>query len=274
LNDSAQGAAGTPDELLGRLRASGLDVDCSFPQGGRLFAEGGFAIWQGTPWTVFFDVGPLGPDFQPGHGHADNLSLECSCDGMRLFVDPGTHSYDRDERRAYDRSTAAHNTVCVDQTNSSEVWHIFRVGRRARPFDVQFRCNDASCEASAAHDGYAHLGSVIHCRRIEVGNRLPLVVVDRLEGGGERYHEAEGGWLLAPGWSAAPIAGGWELHCGSRTVRVRVDSPAALDLTAEIRPWHPQFGIELPTTRLLWRWKGTLPLEVKTIVESETGPSR
>jgi hypothetical protein len=32
------------------------------------------------------------------------------------------------------------------------------------------------------------------------------------------------------------------------------------------KPWHPRFGVEVATNRLIWEWHGELPLEVKTIV--------
>ncbi len=259
-----------PDGKIPLLNDAALEAEPVFDRaapagGGRHFAETGLAIWRGSPWTVFFDVGPIGPDYQPGHGHADTLSLECSCDGLRLFVDPGTHSYDRDERRAYDRSTAAHNTVCVDGTDSSEVWDIFRVGRRARPFRVDIRAAESVFDASAAHDGYSHLGGVIHRRRVQVADGSPLVIIDRIEGQGR--HRVEGGWLLEPGWAVSPSARGWELRQGLRTVHVILDGPAELRRSLETRPWHPQFGVEMVTSRLAWKWEGVMPLETRTIVE-------
>jgi uncharacterized heparinase superfamily protein len=235
------------------------------PRGGRYFANTGLAVWRGAKWTLFFDVGPIGPDYQPGHGHADNLTIECCYGGERLFVDPGAHSYDRDERRAYDRSTAAHNTVCVDDTDSSEVWHIFRAGRRARPFDVNVVADAPQFDASAAHDGYRHLGGVIHRRRILLADDETLTVTDCIEGNGS--HKLEGGWLLAPGWTATAAESGWQLSREGRSVRVRLQGPSDLRLARETRPWHPRFGVEIPTTRLAWRWEGRLPFQLKTTIE-------
>ncbi len=264
LNDAALEADFTTDDVLQRLRRHGLEFDASPPRGGRHFRDTGLAIWHGKPWDVFFDVGPLGPDYQPGHGHADNLTLECSFDGVRLFVDPGTHSYDRDERRAYDRSTAAHNTVSIDRVDSSEVWHIFRVGRRARPVDVNVHATANEFEALAAHDGYRHLGGVIHRRRVQVADGGPLVITDRIQG--TRFHRVEGGWLLEPGWAVSESTGGWEVRQGSRIVKITLEGPAELKWSLISKPWHPQFGIEVATNRLIWEWDGELPLEVKTIV--------
>jgi hypothetical protein len=256
-----------PDGGIALLNDAALDDSQRITpevHGGRHFADTGLAVWHGPRWTLFFDVGPLGPDYQPGHGHADNLTLECSYAGERLFVDPGTHSYDRDERRAYDRSTAAHNTVCVDSTNSSEVWHIFRVGRRARPIDVRVVADESHFDASAAHDGYAHLGGIIHRRRVLLSNDETLTITDRVEGNSP--HNLEGGWLLAPGWTATAVEAGWQLERDGTSVRLQLQGPPDLQLSIETRPWHPRFGVEIPTTRLVWRWQGPLPLQLVTAV--------
>jgi Heparinase II/III-like protein/Heparinase II/III N-terminus len=256
-----------PDGGIALLNDAALDDSQRITpevHGGRHFADTGLAVWHGPRWTLFFDVGPLGPDYQPGHGHADNLTLECSYAGERLFVDPGTHSYDRDERRAYDRSTAAHNTVCVDSTNSSEVWHIFRVGRRARPIDVRVVADESHFDASAAHDGYAHLGGIIHRRRVLLSNDETLTITDRVEGNSP--HNLEGGWLLAPGWTATAVEAGWQLERDGTSVRLQLQGPPDLQLSIETRPWHPRFGVEIPATRLVWRWQGPLPLQLVTAV--------
>ncbi|HXY37672.1 MAG TPA: alginate lyase family protein [Planctomycetaceae bacterium] len=263
-----------PDGGIALFNDAALDEELSLdgipdraatdPRGGRHFADTGLAVWRGAKWTVFFDVGLIGPDYQPGHGHADNLTLECSYAGERLFVDPGTHSYDRDERRAYDRSTAAHNTVCVDETDSSEVWHIFRVGRRARPLDVQVIADETRFDASAAHDGYRHLGGVTHRRHVLLTDDETLTITDRVEGSSS--HKLEGGWLLAPRWTAMPAKTGWQLEREGTSVRLQLKGPTDLQLSVETRPWHPRFGVEFPTTRLVWRRQGPLPFELTTTV--------
>ena len=131
-------------------------------------------------------MGPVGPEYQPGHAHADTLTFECSFRGRRMCVDPGTLAYDDDTtRRVHDRSTAAHNTVCIDSEDSSEVWHIFRVGRRARPVEVNVSCDEASMTAEASHDGYDHLaGRPRHRRKIEVSADGTLRITDTVSGVG------------------------------------------------------------------------------------------
>ncbi len=62
-----------------------------------------------------------GPDYLPGHAHADTLSFELSLFGQRVIVNSGTSVFGIGEQRQLERGAAAHSTVVVDGENSSEV---------------------------------------------------------------------------------------------------------------------------------------------------------
>jgi len=267
LNDATFNGTHSPADVLALGRGLSVECDTSSRRGGKHFADTGIIVWHGTPWCLFFDVGPLGPDFQPGHGHADTLTLECSYKGTRLFVDPGTHSYDLDERRRYDRSTEAHNTVAIDSTDSSEVWHIFRVGRRAYPLDVYAKFAGGVFEASAGHDGYSYLsGRPKHFRRVECGPDTPLSISDRIEGGGR--HRLSGGWLLDPRWSAKGTSQGWELKGPAGMLHITIAGPEGLKRLEKSCAYHPEFGMEHQTTRLCWELgAAVLPVKITTRIE-------
>lgn len=258
LNDAAQNGTASPQNMLQRE-----PDDAEAPHGGRHLPHFGTVVWHGELWTLFFDVGEIGPDYQPGHAHADTLTLECSYQGDRLIVDPGTYAYDRDDRRGYDRSTAAHNTVCIDAQNSSEVWHIFRVGRRAQVHNVQVEFQDTGIMATATHDGYRHLpGSPEHTRKIEVTSENVLRIVDRVAGAGT--HEVSMGLLFAPQWSAAAGGDAFDIASadGERRLRLGVQGDRPVKLAVEEAPYHPEFGREIMASRAVWKYRGELPLEV------------
>lgn len=261
LNDGSRLGAEVVSSALAAGATIERPLDLSPRRGGHHLAETGLVIWHGDPWSVFFDVGMVGPAVQPGHAHADTLTIECSFRGHRLVVDPGSAAYDLGARRAVERGTAAHPTVCIDGMDSSEVWHVFRLGRRARPLQVVVEIRDDGLTASAAHDGYRHLpGRPIHRREVEVSDGGALVLFDRVEGHGR--HSAEGGLLIEPGWEVEELAEGWSLRRGGDRLNVRLTGP--VDHFTERRQQSPVYGTLRAADWLGWKWRGEPPLEVRT----------
>lgn len=186
--------------------------------------------------VLIADVAPVGPDYLPGHAHADTLSFELSLFGRRVIVNGGTSRYGLGPEREAERGTAAHSTVTVDGQDSSEVWSGFRVAWRARPFDLAIHGEDAGTVISCAHDGYARLpGRPVHRRewRLRPGG---LCVTDRVEGG---YGVAQARYHLHPDVRCEADAGGrsgtlhvsdapavrWELSGGEAGLEASVYCP-------------------------------------------------
>jgi uncharacterized heparinase superfamily protein len=261
FNDGAQHAVCDATRML-ELGSEFLNVDIEDIRQSCEFEQTGTPCWHGNPWTVFFDAGPTGPAFQPGHTHADSLTLECSYRTHRLFVDPGTFDYCTTARRAYDRSTIAHNTICIDETNSSEVWGTFRVGHRASPRDVSSTISNDKASFRASHDGYDKLaGRPKHSREISVANSGSLSICDSVTGSGS--HQLDGGFLLAPAWSASANGDGWSLtHAGGDRLTVAASSTKDVRFEVTERPFHPEYGREESTARLQWAWRGEIPFEM------------
>lgn len=268
LNDAALNGAPDPAQAIqAGADLLGSPLDETLRQGLRYFPRTGLVVWQGERFSVFFDVGPLGPDEQPGHGHADNLTLELSWRGQRLFVDPGTYAYDEDGRRASDRSTLSHNTVAIDGKDSSEVWKIFRVGRRAKPLGVEVNSSLNGFQAKGAHQGYDFLpGKPRHSREMELDGKS-FRITDRLTGRGN--HSLSGGFLLAPGWEARVEADGWRISQKNNILFMGLRAPSGLKWAVEKAPYHPQFGQELTVLRLTWNWTGPIPFSVEFTFEDE-----
>lgn len=111
------------------------------------------------------DASAVGPDYLPGHAHADTLSFELSIGNRRVIVNAGTSVYAEGEQRSWERSTRAHSTVELAGVNSSEVWSSFRCGARARIISRHATAFPQSVQLQAAHDGYRFLsGRWIHER--------------------------------------------------------------------------------------------------------------
>ncbi len=145
FNDSAPGIAPSLPAVFDY--AGSLEV---FPAP-VVLGDCGYRHWTTGRTDLWIDAAAIGPDHIPGHAHADNLSFELHLDGVPTIVDPAISTYEKNARRHWERSTAAHNTVTVADRDSSETWGGFRVGRRARTTIVG---EVAGLSLIARHDGY------------------------------------------------------------------------------------------------------------------------
>ena len=238
FNDSALGVAPEPRLLFEYAARLGIEPVSVHP------AESGYIRLENGTTVVLFDAGRIGPDYQPGHAHADTLSFELSHRGQRLLVNSGISTYECGAERQWQRGTAAHNTVRVDGCDQSEVWSAFRVARRARPFDVT---TDNRGWAEAAHDGYHRLKApVTHRRRIEL-RKDDLVITDTLDGRG--VHEIELFFHLYPGASAG----------------IALDP--RLTPAVEETHFHPRFEQAIPNRTVVGRYRGACPVSFRTGIQ-------
>ncbi|MDB2521417.1 heparinase II/III family protein [Planktomarina temperata] len=179
FNDAAFCVAPSNVELFSY--ANRLGFDCLEPVCGLTdLQDSGFVRLQSADIALIADLGSVGPDYLPGHAHADTLSFELSFCGERVFVNSGTSEYGAGEERQRQRGTLAHNTVCVKGLNSSEVWSGFRVGARAKITRRSVSNHDDFMYLFGEHDGYArtHCG-LNHAREFSLYEKL-LIVSDTI----------------------------------------------------------------------------------------------
>jgi uncharacterized heparinase superfamily protein len=246
FNDAAMGVAPHRDQLeayAGRLALPGS------PQTAALtwLPQSGYARLAQPDAVLLCDLALIGPDYLPGHAHADTLSFELSLFGERVLVNSGTSVYGTSAERERQRGTPAHSTVTVAGRNSSDVWSSFRVGARARPRGAQVERQGDALIAACAHDGYRSLpGRPIHHRRWELSSHR-LRVQDAVS---KTDLPAEARFHLHPDVACAidnGRAGRLTLASG-RAVRWRAEGG---DARLEPSSWHPQFGISLPARCLV-----------------------
>jgi uncharacterized heparinase superfamily protein len=109
--------------------------------------ESGIIVAKTKSFWILSENGSLGAKDIAGHGHADNLMcLLTLINGKKIFVDPGIGSYDKGYYRDLFRSTMMHNTLAIEQRNSSEVWSDFRVGKEAIPIQHDCKENESAIE--------------------------------------------------------------------------------------------------------------------------------
>lgn len=172
MNDAANGIAPSNKELFSYARSLGLIVRES------KLSQSGYRKLTNENFDLCFDVGEVGPTYQPGHAHADTLSFELYIHNRPVIVDTGTSTYEVNEIRFYERSTAAHNTVSLNGENSSEVWAGHRVGKRA----ITKITEDTDSCVIASHDGYFRRFGVNHNRCIKL-NESEVLIEDNVTKG-------------------------------------------------------------------------------------------
>jgi len=142
LNDSAPGIAPTTKQL--KNYASHLDIisDNSYNLVRRLtdswaLSDSGYRKYSTPHYECIIDIGHIGPNYIPGHAHADTFNFVLYISKNPFIVDTGISSYEKNSQRYIERSTISHNTVEINDNNSSDVWGGFRVGKRVKPVVIK-----------------------------------------------------------------------------------------------------------------------------------------
>ncbi|WP_305463965.1 heparinase II/III family protein [Photobacterium leiognathi] len=251
FNDSAIGIAARTDKLfeyacqLGIEESSHLSNNCLMKLNYTYLNDSGYVVVESEKIKAILDLAKIGPDYIPGHGHADTLGFELSLFGQRVFVNSGTGEYGLSKERLRQRKTAAHNTIEVDGEDSSEVWSGFRVARRAYPSKPVINQSDQSISISCSHNGYHRLsGKVTHKRHWDFNQKV-ITITDQLLG---NFQKATAHYHLHPGIDVCQSDSGivLTLKCGKQII---------LEANAEMRvidtTWHPEFGIVKANKKLV-----------------------
>lgn len=196
---------------------------------------------------ALLDLARIGPDYQPGHAHADTLSFECSLFNQRFIVNSGTSRYGECEQRAFERSTKAHNTVVINETNSSEVWGGFRVARRAKVARRHFSEQDQEIVISADHTGYTRLSSVNVHRRTWQFSPGKLHIEDVILGG--KFDKAQARFYFHPEIQLQKNDAGFDcIFPDGKVVNLTVEGHENIHLEKTF--WYPEFGLAVPNSCL------------------------
>jgi uncharacterized heparinase superfamily protein len=264
FNDAAFKIAPSPTEIkLYALRigvCSNISENLRCTLSAKHYVESGYIRMEAKNALVLLDVAPIGPDYQPGHGHADTLSFEMSLFNKRIFVNRGISEYEYSTKRLEERGTAAHNTVEINSKNSSEVWSSFRVANRAKPFDMIINQSETLLKVSCSHDGYKRLtGKPIHRRTWKLNNSK-LLVKDKIEG---FFVSAKARYYLHP--DIKIISAGkfkWTLHMPNSKNIIHLCVQKGL-ASIDTSYYAPEFGIELLTKCLTVQFGALNEISIK-----------
>lgn len=258
FNDGAFGVAPPPAELHAYAERVGFRRPPRTLEPLTSHVCSGYIRVEGHGAVALLDVARVGPDYLPGHAHADTLCFELSLYGQRLFVNSGTSVYGNGAERARQRGTAAHNTVVINGENSSEVWGGFRVARRAYPLEVSTRTGEV-IEVACAHDGYRRLPGRPEHKRIWSFQGKALTVTDLITG---TWRSAEARLHLHPSVTVSSLNERQaQLRLpGGQEVALQVEGAF---LAAAGSMWHPEFGLDIPSTCITARVYGA---ELRTVI--------
>ncbi|OGT70976.1 MAG: hypothetical protein A3H43_02940 [Gammaproteobacteria bacterium RIFCSPLOWO2_02_FULL_42_9] len=259
FNDSAMAIAPDIDALCQYAK----NLSISYKLNILRQADGYWRLQKGD-LLVLADVAPTGADYLPGHAHADSLSFELLFDNQLIFVNSGISTYANNAQRIAERGTAAHNTLTIDDQNSSEVWASFRVARRARIFNVQFHEDCDNLVLRASHDGYKRLrGRPVHTREWRLTDS-GLVIKDNILGNGA--HRMDLFYHLAPEIAVRKTTVNSLIlsrdHCEVAKITFQVDGEMSIQSTL----YHAEFGMAETKQTIVLSYVGKIPIEVLTEV--------
>lgn len=169
INDSVEGYGPNVNAVLKIAADLGLKAQL------HALSQSGFRKFKNKNFELLVDVNGLTPNEAPGHSHADTFHFILHVFGDPFVIDTGVTTYEASDTRLYERSTAAHNTVEVKGIDQSELYSIFRVGRRAEV--TYLKVEDENLTAS--HNGYKNLG-VTHTRSFSFG-KDKIVITDTID---------------------------------------------------------------------------------------------
>ncbi|MDT0593674.1 heparinase II/III family protein [Glaciecola petra] len=240
FNDSAFGIAPENSSIYDYAKSMGfkLEIDSFVNKGLIDYEQSGFIIYKTDHISLICDLNEVGPSYIPGHAHADTLSFELCISKQRFFVNSGTSEYGLSKERLRQRGTAAHNTVAIDKSNSTEIWSGFRVARRAEI--VQRKISEDKKSFFGIHNGYQKQGiDCLHKRNWDVTEN-DITITDSLVGNPVHI---EAYFHLHPDIKIENIS--------KRKLLLTAHGISCLfeAINAEIEiknsTWHPEFGVSI-----------------------------
>jgi len=181
VNDSTEGFAPSSQKLFDYAVVLGLEWHAA------TLKECGYRKFENSKFEIVIDVGQAGPTYQSGHAHADSLNFVLHCRNEPILIDQGVSSYWDTLIRSSERSTKMHNTIIINDQNSSEVWAEFRLANRANVTVEE----EKQTYLRATHNGYSESFGVVHEREFELG-RDEVIIKDHLEIKKNKNIKAEG----------------------------------------------------------------------------------
>ena len=184
--------------------------------------DGQYIIIKKNDFHLIFDTGEIGLKQNPGHGHADLLSLVAGYKDTPIFIDPGTFQYNNKVESLELKRTSYHNTVTLNGEDQAKLWGFFRWAYL--PSNIHsnvIAADDGVVRIEGGYFGYRHAGGVHHERTIEI-NEEKLIIKDNLKGGSLRSVQIN--FILHPDLKIERKADHFILSTGKNNFELRSNS--------------------------------------------------
>ena len=139
-------------------------------------SDSGLRMIKNYNYELFIDASNIKSKYQPGHSHADTFNYELHIEKDPIIVDTGISTYTDYIIRNNERSTKSHNTVVINDMNSSNIWKLFRMGKQAEVISL----NENKNSLEAVHDGYLNIGN--YHKRKWIWNKNNVKIIDSISG--------------------------------------------------------------------------------------------
>ncbi len=223
-----------PDGSLSRMpRPRSVEA----PAAAHAFRHAGHVILNQGGIAVLFDAAELGYGSMAAHGHADALQVCVTWKGQPVLVDSGTYDYfTHPQLREYFRSTAAHNTIRLDERDQSLSAGPFMWSERA---DAELVKCDACDGGARAVGRLKHYPGISGDRFVEIqrdvalNERDPAMIVEdtvRIRG----QSKVERFFHIHPDIAVAcESPGHYRLSWPGQTLELSIDDGSECELVTE-----------------------------------------
>ena len=163
VNDSAFGIAPSTKLLVDHAKSLEIKPEKI------ILSDSGYRMLKNKKYELFIDIGNVGASYQPGHVHSDTFNFLLHVNNEPILIDTGISTYEKNDRRQLERSTASHNTVQIGNSEQTQVWGGFRVAKRAKIINlVENDCIEAT------HNGFKEFG-IEHTRKFRANENQILI---------------------------------------------------------------------------------------------------
>lgn len=254
------------------------------PSSSSIFTAGGYCIFKAESPALrvdtIFDVGPLGLLPNAAHGHADALSVMIRINDELVLADPGTGTYFSDcAVRDWFRSTAAHNTLTIDDLDQADRFDVFKWVNPMRVDLVTSFTGEHVDYAVGRHDGYSRLRkAVTHWRHLLFVHPGSWIVIDYLDGDGEhlitsRYH-FEAGTRVTKEPSGSFVTASAGTGTGLRFTFAEQADPNTRTTADEPASWSDRYGSWRRSPQLLIETRRSTPAALCTFIDAVVAGDR